>query len=61
MIVHFINSTSPTCSLQDQGCNGGLMDFAFDFIVENGGIDTERDYPYTGEGDVCDDDKENRK
>lgn len=34
---------------KDKGCSGGLMDFAFDFIHENGGIDTEDDYPYTGQ------------
>ena len=29
------------------------MDFAFNFIIENGGIDTEEDYPYTAADGVC--------
>jgi len=38
---------------QDHGCHGGLMDFAFEFIRKNGGLDTEKDYKYTAEEDRC--------
>ncbi|KAI4330774.1 hypothetical protein MLD38_029027 [Melastoma candidum] len=38
----------------DSGCNGGLMDYAFQFIIENGGIDTEKDYTYKGTNGTCD-------
>ncbi|KAL9235592.1 hypothetical protein vseg_010338 [Gypsophila vaccaria] len=44
---------------QNQGCNGGLMPVAFDFIKKNGGITTEELYPYTAQDGTCDTSKMN--
>ncbi|CAA2974087.1 vignain-like [Olea europaea subsp. europaea] len=44
---------------ENQGCNGGLMDSAFDFIKKNGGITTEKNYPYTAKDGRCNYKKEN--
>ncbi|XP_027911943.1 zingipain-2-like [Vigna unguiculata] len=46
------------CDTVDQGCDGGLMEDGFEFIIKNGGITSEANYPYTGVNGTCDTKKE---
>ncbi|WOL13568.1 hypothetical protein Cni_G22338 [Canna indica] len=43
------------------GCSGGIIDYAFAFIIGNGGINTDDDYPYKGHEGKCDWVKKNTK
>ncbi|CAM9527949.1 unnamed protein product [Sphacelaria rigidula] len=41
------------CDTYDMGCQGGLMDYSFHWIQQNGGICSEQDYPYIATGGIC--------
>ncbi|KAL2467331.1 Xylem cysteine proteinase 1 [Abeliophyllum distichum] len=49
------------CDSTNYGWEGGTMDYAFEWVIENGGIDTESDYPYTGIYGNCSANKEKSK
>ncbi|KAL6997067.1 hypothetical protein U1Q18_007189 [Sarracenia purpurea var. burkii] len=44
---------------ENQGCNGGLMDLALEFIKQKGGLTTEDNYPYKAQDGTCDVSKAN--
>jgi cathepsin F len=41
------------CDDVDAGCNGGLMENAFQDITKRGGLESDSDYPYQGRDNSC--------
>jgi len=41
------------CDNNDDGCGGGDTITAFDYIKSAGGLEPEKDYPYTAEDGTC--------
>ncbi|KAL8532769.1 hypothetical protein ACS0TY_009107 [Phlomoides rotata] len=47
------------CEKDNEGCNGGLMENAYEFIKTQGGLTTENKYPYRAKDGDCDATKTN--
>ncbi|GAB1287844.1 Cathepsin K [Apodemus speciosus] len=41
------------CVSENYGCGGGYMTTAFQYVQQNGGIDSEDAYPYVGQDESC--------
>jgi len=59
-LISFSEQQLVDCAKKEgnHGCQGGLMDYGFKYIMDNSGIDTEEDYPYTARNGVCNKAKE---
>ncbi|OAY65845.1 Senescence-specific cysteine protease SAG39, partial [Ananas comosus] len=47
-------SPPPMSTIVNYGCNGGFVDRAYDFVIQNGGLNTENGYPYKAVQGFCD-------
>ena len=41
------------CATGSQGCNGGLMNTTYAYVINAGGVESSANYPYTGQTDPC--------
>lgn len=41
------------CDKSNYGCNGGIMDNAFNYIIENRGVAAESSYPFQESDGIC--------
>ncbi|KAL7631768.1 UNVERIFIED_CONTAM: hypothetical protein RMT77_017949 [Armadillidium vulgare] len=41
------------CDRKAYGCDGGFPSYAYEYIAQNDGIDTEESYPYTAKNGQC--------
>jgi xylem cysteine proteinase len=41
------------CSTKNSGCNGGVLDYAMQFVIQTGGLCTEASYPYLAKQGTC--------
>ena len=41
------------CSNENYGCGGGLMHLAFDYIIDENGLSSNKIYPYTAKDGIC--------
>ncbi|KAJ4952040.1 hypothetical protein NE237_028872 [Protea cynaroides] len=46
-----------SCDNNSHGCKGGSPIYAYEYIMEHGGITTWENYPYTGSNSNCDESK----
>jgi cathepsin L len=51
--VRFSEQQLVDCDTYDSGCDGGLMENTFKWIIDNGGLTTEKEYPYVGYDQKC--------
>jgi cathepsin F len=52
-IVQYSEQQLVDCDKGNDGCDGGLMDKAFDYLKQAGGIEKQSDYPYHGMRETC--------